>query len=109
MTPGVVVFLRSGTLGALRLGASSSDVERELGLAFSRSRSDTRTEIWKYGPLQVTVVNGKVSRLTLSCLDQSPLPAVLRDVTVPSPKTTVYSIIDMLDEHDISWQIDQTY
>ena len=109
MTPPVVEFFRSATLGRLRVGISASDIERHLGTAFSRTTYEVDTEVWKYGPLQLTILEGKLHRLKLDCLDESRLPHVLQNVVVPSAKTTVYSLIDMLEEHDIDWQIDPAH
>jgi hypothetical protein len=102
-------FLSSATLGALKVGLPSDQVVRQLGLAWDTSEPSGGAVIWKYGPLQVTVKDGRILRLLLSCLDQSPLPVALDEVTVPPPDTTLYAFLALLDEHDVPWQVDPKY
>ena len=109
MTSALARFLSSAALGGLRVGISCSEIVGQMGPAFARSVADEGTEIWKYGPLQLTIKNGKLGALGLDCLERSPLPTPLQEVEMLPPETTLYTFIDMLDEHGIDWEIDPTY
>lgn len=105
----LIQFLSSATLGALKVGLSSDELVRELGPAWDTSKPSGGAVIWKYGALQVTIKDGRILQLLLSCLDRSPLPASLDEVTVPPPETTLYAFLELLDEHDVSWQVDPKF
>jgi hypothetical protein len=109
MNSALLGFLENAALGTLSIGISSSEVVSHIGVAVTRAATDSSAEVWKYGPLQLTVENGKLRALKLNCLDRSPLPSSLREFEVPSPETTLYALIDVLDEHGIGWELDPTY
>lgn len=58
-------FLMSGSLEGLSLGSSEAEVRSLLGEAEARSQKKKRTEIWKYGGLQVAFYEGAVSFIGL--------------------------------------------
>lgn len=109
MTSALVRFLGSAALGVLRVGMAPSDIVSYVGCAFARTGGDGSAEIWKYGPLQLTIENGKLGALKLNCLERSPLPMPLHEIEVPPGETTLYAFIDMLDENGVGWEIDTTY
>jgi hypothetical protein len=99
-------FLASSVLGPLRVGITASKVVEQLGTAFERSVADDGTEIWKYGPLQITLANANLVAVKLDCLAGGALPPPLQDIAIPSPDTTAYAFIDLLDETGVGWEID---
>lgn len=109
MNPAFLQFLSSAVLGELRIGISCAEVVSQMGPAVARSVTDKGGEIWKYGPLQLTIANDKLKALKLDCLERSSLPTPLQHVEVLPAETPLYAFIDMLDDHGIGWEIDPAY
>lgn len=106
MSDVLIHFLSTASLGGLKVGLSSDELVRELGPAWDTSKPIGGAVIWKYGALQVTIKDGRILQLLLSCLDRSPLPTSLDEVAVPPRDMTLYAFLELLDEHDVSWQVD---
>lgn len=103
-------FLATGGIDKVRLDVSAGDVAHFLGPPADRSLLEEEGhEIWKYGPLEVTIFNGRVVSLTLTSLAVSDLPKVIDDISVPPPQTTLYQFVADLDEAGVVWEIDSSY
>jgi len=109
MNAKIVQFLRGAALGDLRIGLSASEVTRALGSSLARCQVGPTSEIVKYGPLEITIDDGKVGRLKLSCLESAVLPGPLQEIAVPPAETTLYEFLEDLEKHQIGWEIDATY
>jgi hypothetical protein len=109
MTNILEVFLGTSTLGVLRIGSASSSVESWLGITVARTSGDDGVEIWKYGPLQLTVASGELRSIRLDCLDRTEVPAPLQELEILTPDTTPYALVDALDQCGIAWEIDPAH
>ena len=103
-------FLASATLGVLRVGLPSGDLVELLGSALARHTVEgSEREVWKYGPLELTVANNRVAALKIAILDRLPLPTPLEDVALPIPEIPLYDFIQCLEDSGVGWEIDSAY
>jgi len=99
-------LLKIGALGALHRGAGPSEIQVWLGVPLARYVNDVGVEIWKYGPLQLTIARDRLKAFKLESSGSEPLPATLQKLDIPTSQLTPYDFIILLDGFDVSWQVD---
>ena len=100
-------FLATGVLGGnLRPGAPVSAVEKLLGTAFARyTDTGSAVEIWRYGPLQITISPHTVMRYKIGITERDSLPRPLAAIALPSPELTPYELFEALNGAAIAWEV----
>lgn len=104
MTDLFVMFLRTAKLDVLELGMPPEGVASFLGSPTQQARSGAGN-VWRYGPVELTLGMNGVTRIKLNLLTEDPPPVAIKALVLPSGKT-IDELLSILGDLDISWQVD---
>lgn len=105
-------FLLTGQFGPLCIGAPAQGIVDLLGEAPSLGlvRKSTTAQVWKFGPVEMTVISDTVQGIKLCCFDPpNQLPQALGGFDLPGPETTLYEMIGLLNDIQANWTVFSKY
>jgi hypothetical protein len=93
-------FLKTGTIGELRLGLSQVEVRRILGEPKDYSAGSRKNQIWKYDSLEIAFATDSVCYLALDFSDGVlTLPEALVDeVRIANEKTSIADVEKLVED-----------
>jgi len=111
MTNLLLTFFSTGVLGGLARGMTRSELIAVLGDTTDTFQSSSDIEYLRYGPLQVRLDGDQVTQILLNCIagTETRLPSVFLETELPPPSLELYTILEELDAHQISWSVDQAW
>jgi hypothetical protein len=100
-------FLKTGELGCIVIGAYRKNIESILGNPELYAKVRPNIDIWKYGDLELTFDEGKITRIKISLEEITPqLPTQLvKEKWLVNRLIQIENLLDIIDRNKISWQV----